>query len=134
MYHKLALCLLAALCFAISPAHAQTADSLTGKRYNLLSKWLTNVGSQFAKLKNQIKRQTGKYPARIARREQQLPQKLQSKLQSASGEFQLLEAKVQDADAINAHVWSCGTASLCVAASDPHGQKLSVVENSDLTR
>src|ERR1700735_4375451 len=86
MYHRPALCLAAALCLAVTVAHAQTAhaqtapaqttDTLTGKLANLPSKWIGKIGAQSADLNGQVTHQTGKFLSHIARAEQQLQQQL----------------------------------------------------------
>ncbi|HTR28907.1 MAG TPA: hypothetical protein VMH27_06540 [Puia sp.] len=76
MSHKLALCLTAVCFLGLMASRAQTVDSLTGKLANLPSKWLVKVSSKSAGVNSQLTRQSESYVVRMARREQQLQQKL----------------------------------------------------------
>jgi hypothetical protein len=178
MSFKLAMYLAVGLCLAGKVTHAQSADTLTGTLAHFPTKYFGELRSQSAGLNRDITNQSQQYLTRMARREQQLQQKLaaidpgaatalfgsaqtqyaalasrlrgdtivrrvplsgqyfpfadtlqgamsflkqnpqvlsvtgnlspqlQSRLQAASGQFQLLQAKLQDANAIKAFVQS----------------------------
>jgi hypothetical protein len=76
MLYKPALCLAAALCLAITITHAQSVDSLTGKLTHFPSRLFGKIQSQSASLNQTISTQTQKLLARMARREQQMQQRL----------------------------------------------------------
>jgi hypothetical protein len=76
MLYKLGFSLAAVLCLAVTVAHAQSADSLTGKLANFPTRLFSKIQSQSASLNQQISTQTQKYLARMARREQKMQQKL----------------------------------------------------------
>jgi hypothetical protein len=76
MLYKPALCLAAALCLAITITHAQSVDSLTGKLANFPTRLFGKIQSQSASLNQTISTQTQKLLARMARREQQMQQRL----------------------------------------------------------
>jgi hypothetical protein len=75
MLRKLALCLTAALCLAVSASYAQS-DTLTGKLANFPTKLFKKIQSQSADLNQQVTKQTEKYLARMSRREQEIQQGL----------------------------------------------------------
>jgi hypothetical protein len=69
---KLAICLAAALCFAVTVTYAQTSDSTFDKISNFPSKLLSRISGQNANLNQQLTRQTEKYLQKMARKEARL--------------------------------------------------------------
>jgi hypothetical protein len=69
---KLAICLAAALCFAVTVTYAQTSDSTFDKISNFPSKLFSRINGQATSLNQQLGRQTEKYLQRMARKEARL--------------------------------------------------------------
>jgi hypothetical protein len=76
MSKKMVFCLWVLLCLACKDACAQSVDSVTGKVLNFPSRFLSSLHRKTADLDQQLTRQTEKYLARMAKREQQLHKKL----------------------------------------------------------
>jgi hypothetical protein len=74
----MAFCLWVLLCFACKDVCAQSADSVTGKLLNFPSRFFNSLHRKTADLDQQLTKQTEKYLAKMARREQQLQKKLSS--------------------------------------------------------
>jgi len=64
------------LCIACKDACAQSADSLTGKVLSFPSRFLCNLHRKTANLDQQLTKQTERYLIKMAKREQQLQEKL----------------------------------------------------------
>ena len=73
-----ALCGAACLCLAFSIAHAQTVDSTAGKLLNYPARFFSKLQTRLTGLNNDLSTQTGKYLAKMQRREARLRQKLMS--------------------------------------------------------
>jgi hypothetical protein len=71
-----AFCGVAFLCLALSTAHAQTADSIASNAVAFPGKLLGRIQSKVAGANDQLTRQTQRYLAKMARREDKLRQKL----------------------------------------------------------
>jgi hypothetical protein len=69
---KPALCLAAALCFALTISYAQAVDSTLEKVTNFPSKLFSRINGQASSLNQQLTRQTQKYLERMARKEAKL--------------------------------------------------------------
>ena len=69
---KPAICLAAALCFALTVTYAQSADSTLDKVTNFPSKLFSRINGQASSLNQQLTRQTQKYLERMARKEAKL--------------------------------------------------------------
>src|SRR5580658_5858594 len=76
MSYKLAFGLAAALCLAGTATPAQSVDTLAGKLANFPTRLFGKIQSQSSSLSEQINAQTQKYLSKMARREQQMRQKL----------------------------------------------------------
>src|ERR1700744_3369865 len=76
MLYKPVFCLMAWLCLALTAAHAQSADSLTGKLTNFPTRLFGKIQAQSDSLNQQVSSQTQQYLARMARREARLQKKL----------------------------------------------------------
>ena len=76
MLKKSIFCVAALLCLACTLSHAQPVDTLTGKLANFPSRVFGKIQSQSANINQQLTSQTQRYLARMARREQQMQQKL----------------------------------------------------------
>jgi hypothetical protein len=72
MFHKLAICLTAALCLAGTVTHAQSVDSTIDKLTNFPSKLFSRISGQTSNLNQQLTRQTVKYLQRMGRKEARL--------------------------------------------------------------
>ncbi|HUB59236.1 MAG TPA: hypothetical protein VL978_00965 [Puia sp.] len=72
MFQKLALCLSAVLCLAVTASYAQTGDSTLGKITNFPSKLFSRISGQATSLNQQLTRQTEKYLQRMAHKEAKL--------------------------------------------------------------
>ncbi|HEY4111428.1 hypothetical protein [Puia sp.] len=111
-----ALCGLALLCLALSPAHAQAVDSSADKVINFPTKLLGRIRSRAASLNDQLTRQTQRYLQKMARREERLRQKLATTDSSAAkqlfansaGQYAALGARIQT-DSGSAHALLNGT-------------------------
>jgi hypothetical protein len=76
MSRKLALCLAAALCLALTVTHAQTSDSTLDRIANFPSKLLSRISGQSKNLNQQLTQQTEKYLQKMARKEAKLKAEL----------------------------------------------------------
>jgi len=76
MLYKLALCLAAALCLAVTAARAQSVDSLTGKLANFPTRLFNKISGKTADLQQQLNRQTANYLRRMGRQEEKLKARL----------------------------------------------------------
>jgi hypothetical protein len=72
MLKHLAFCLLASLCLAYAPAHAQSTDSLNVKLANVSSRLLTRIQTKTASLDQQLTHQTQNYVRRMTSQEASL--------------------------------------------------------------
>src|SRR5580692_4923286 len=73
---KLAACLAAGLCLALTVTHAQNVDSTIDKVTNFPSKLFKRISGQTANLNQQLTRQTEKYLQKMARKESRLRDQL----------------------------------------------------------
>jgi hypothetical protein len=76
MLYKPALCLAALLCLAVTVAHAQSVDSLSGKLANFPTRLFCKISGKTASLQKQLTRQTERYLQRMARQEEKLRARL----------------------------------------------------------
>jgi hypothetical protein len=76
MLYKPALCLAVVLCLAVTVAHAQSVDSLTGKLANFPTRLFSKITGKTANLQRQLTRQTKRYLHRMARQEEKLKARL----------------------------------------------------------
>jgi len=76
MLYKLGLSLAAALCLAVTVAHAQSADSVADKIANFPTRFFNKISGKTADLQQQLNRQTANYLRRMARQEEKLKARL----------------------------------------------------------
>jgi hypothetical protein len=97
MLYKPAFCLGALLCLALTAVHAQSIDTLGGKAANFSSRLFGRIQSQSLDINQQLTKQTQKWLARMARREQRLQQKIAA-VDSAGAQWLFAGSQQQYAD------------------------------------
>jgi hypothetical protein len=76
MFYKQGLYLAAALCLAVTVAHAQSVDSLTGKLASFPTRFFNKISGKTTDLQQQLNRQTAIYLRRMSRQEEKLKARL----------------------------------------------------------